>query len=478
MLLQRMLLMASLFLLAINLSGCNDLEKPSFINNIANTAPTDILLSVYSVSESAPSDSVVASLSVIDSDLEDTFIFRIDDDPSNIFSIEGKELKLKNDIKLNYELVNKYSLLLTAIDSSGNEFQKAINIQVVDINEPPIDITISGGSISENAPAGTVAATLFTLDEDVGDRFKYYLLSGGSGNFELVNNEIRIAPIAYLNSNKITSHTLRIATEDLANNYFETNITINVEPAYIQTEEDWYKPGPNTTWQWQLQGDININYPVNLYDVDLFDTSVVLINQLKTSGKKIICYFSGGSFEDWRSDADQFTGADYGNSLDGWPGEYWLDIRKNNVQRIMLSRLDLAKQKGCDGVEPDNMDGYSNDNGLGLTASDQYNYNRMVAHEAHLRSLSIGLKNDLDQAADLMPYFDFAINESCHQYNECELLSSFVAAGKPVFNVEYARKYVTNTADRERLCNDSAARGLHTLILPDNLDDSFRFSCD
>jgi len=31
--------------------------------------------------------------------------------------------------------------------------------------------------------------------------------------------------------------------------------------------------------------------------------------------------------------------------------------------------LDLAAQRGCDGVEPDNVDGYSNDNGFGLTAA-------------------------------------------------------------------------------------------------------------
>ena len=50
----------------------------------------------------------------------------------------------------------------------------------------------------------------------------------------------------------------------------------------------------------------------------------------------------------------------------------------------------------------------------------------MLADLAHERGLSIGLKNDLDQVADLVDHFDFAINEQCFQYQECHLLAPFV----------------------------------------------------
>src|SRR3989344_7976417 len=33
----------------------------------------------------------------------------------------------------------------------------------------------------------------------------------------------------------------------------------------------WWKPKPNTSWQWQLNGIVNQNYDVDMYDVDLFD---------------------------------------------------------------------------------------------------------------------------------------------------------------------------------------------------------------
>jgi hypothetical protein len=44
--------------------------------------------------------------------------------------------------------------------------------------------------------------------------------------------------------------------------------------------------------------------------------------------------------------------------LDGWPGEVWVNISSTNVRNIMSKRLELASHKGCDAVDPDNMDGY------------------------------------------------------------------------------------------------------------------------
>ena len=56
-------------------------------------------------------------------------------------------------------------------------------------------------------------------------------------------------------------------------------------------------------------------------------------------------------------------------ALAEWPDERWLDTRSGNVREIMRGRLQLARDKGCDGVEPDNVDGFDNNNGLGLTAA-------------------------------------------------------------------------------------------------------------
>lgn len=240
----------------------------------------------------------------------------------------------------------------------------------------------------------------------------------------------------------------------------------------------WYQPALSATWQWQLEGTVNETYDVDLYDIDLFDSSAALIARLQQEGKKVICYFSAGSYEGWREDAGDFAPSDLGDPMEGWEEEKWLDIRSENVKSVMKARLDLAARKGCDGVEPDNVDGYANDNGVGLSAADQLEYNRFLAEAAHERGLSIGLKNDLDQIPELVTYFDFAVNEECHPYEECDALSPFTEAGKPVFNAEYEERYVTDPEAFAALCKKSQDANIRTLVLPLDLDDSYRYGCD
>jgi endo-alpha-1,4-polygalactosaminidase (GH114 family) len=244
------------------------------------------------------------------------------------------------------------------------------------------------------------------------------------------------------------------------------------------TDGAWYKPGLSTTWQWQLLEEVNTSYDVDVYDIDLFDNDAQIITDLQDLGIKVICYFSAGSSEDWRNDFSLFADDDMGTDLDGWEGERWLDIRSENVFQIMLDRLDVAVEKGCDGVEPDNMDGFTNDTGFDLSAADQLAYNRNLANEAHERGLTVGLKNDGDQATELVEYFDFSLNEECHQYGECDQLQPFLDAGKPVFNAEYADDETAALEMAESVCPDALDEDIRTLIMPWDLDDSFRISCD
>lgn len=215
-------------------------------------------------------------------------------------------------------------------------------------------------------------------------------------------------------------------------------LVLGYAPPDAPPDGDWWRPAPGTSWQWQLQGALDRSFDVDMYDIDLFETSQADIAALHADGRIVVCYFSAGSYENVRPDAGAFPAAVLGRRLDGWPGEKWLDIRALDVLGpIMQARLDLAVAKGCDGVEPDNVDGYANRTGFPLTGADQLAYNRWVAAEAHARGLSVGLKNDLDQIPDLVGDFDWALNEQCHQYDECDALTPFVEAGKAVFGVEY-----------------------------------------
>lgn len=258
-------------------------------------------------------------------------------------------------------------------------------------------------------------------------------------------------------------------------------LAVDVAPV---TGGGWYKPPVGVTWQWQLlvneDQSLNTRYNVTIYDIDLFDTPESTIDSLHAGGHKVICYFSAGSYEHFREEAAGFNGNELGNTLEGWPSERWLDIRSTNVHRIMQDRLDLAVDKGCDGVEPDNIDGYQNDPGFDFTPNDQLAYNRFIANEAHRRGLAVGLKNDLDQIKALVDFYDFAVNEQCFQYDECELLGPFIDAGKPVLNAEYPDENDDLSLDDgsiTALCNAANTLKFSTLALPVDLDDAFRIAC-
>lgn len=231
---------------------------------------------------------------------------------------------------------------------------------------------------------------------------------------------------------------------------------------------------PGMTWQWQLQDAVDTSYDVDIYDIDLFDTPVDQIVALRDDGRIVICYFSAGSFEGWRDDAATFPDTAIGNTLYGWDDERWLDVRDPGVRAAMADRLELAKTKGCDGVEPDNVTAKNNDTGFAITADDQLDYNRFLAEAAHELGLVIGLKNDLDQIPDLVEHFDFAVNEQCFQYDECDWYDAFIDAGKPVLNAEYDDAYVQDPA---ALCAQASEAGVSTLILDVELDNSLRIEC-
>lgn len=206
----------------------------------------------------------------------------------------------------------------------------------------------------------------------------------------------------------------------------------------ITTNGNRWQPIIGTQWQIQYTGTIDTSLNVGVYNLDLFDTSASVISGLKAKGKHVICYFSAGSYENWRPDAGAFPASVLGRDLDGWAGEKWLDVGQlNTLIPIMKARMQLAATKGCDAVDPDNVDGYSNNTGFTLSYNDQLAYNIALAQEAHSLGLAVSLKNDLGQINDLVNYVDFAVNEECFQYNECSMLTPFINAGKPVFGIEY-----------------------------------------
>jgi len=238
-------------------------------------------------------------------------------------------------------------------------------------------------------------------------------------------------------------------------------------PSSPSSSNDWWHPTVGLTWQWQIgDNDIDTSIPADVYDIDLY-VDQAIIDELHAKGRKVICYISVGSWEDWRPDKDSFPSQVLGNDYEGWKGERWLDIRQiEDLAPVMLARLDLCNAKGFDALEPDNMEIYTNDTGFPLTYDDQLKYALWLADEAHKRGLAIGQKNASDQVKDLVDIYDFAITEDYFYYKETESMLPYIEAGKPVF----AAEYTDLPGDFVEFCKQSKQLNFSTILKKRGLD--------
>ncbi|KAI6794611.1 hypothetical protein KC361_g5461 [Hortaea werneckii] len=264
----------------------------------------------------------------------------------------------------------------------------------------------------------------------------------------------------------------------------------SVEPTANGNTTIW-RPGARATWQIVLRHPLELspNAPsiepdVDVFDIDLFDNPASTIEALHELEKKVVCYFSAGSYEPYRSDSSQFRESDLGEPLDGWPDEKWLDLNSPNVRRIMANRIALARKKGCDAIDPDNIDGYNNDNGLDLEAYDSIKFIRFLSQQAQANGLSIGLKNAAEIVSDIESDVHFSVVEECTEYEECGNFAPFINANKPVFQIEYPSKTDGGNVSPNkisRICSnkyETAGSDGFSIILKDESLDGWAQYCD
>ncbi|KXS19690.1 carbohydrate-binding module family 18 protein [Gonapodya prolifera JEL478] len=234
------------------------------------------------------------------------------------------------------------------------------------------------------------------------------------------------------------------------------------------------KVPPNTSFQWQIDGGtIDQSYQSLIYDVDLDFTDAATISSLRAAGHIVVCYFSAGTWENFRPDAASFPAAVKGKPYEApYQDELWLNVKNIAVLGpIMTARMQKGVGKGCQGFEFDDVDGFDyetgdNPTGFSLTADDQLTYDKFLADTAHSLGALAVLKNTSPLAAQLVAWFDFSLTEQCHQYGFCDLFAPFINAGKAVFDVEYEKKYYP------AVCTANGPKGIDSQLKKTALDGS------
>lgn len=237
---------------------------------------------------------------------------------------------------------------------------------------------------------------------------------------------------------------------------------------FLMSSNAWAKFESGTKLIYKLEGDVNkvsLSHDVYNFDIDTAKENPALIKKLKNAGKDIICYFSAGSWEDWRK-PNHYSGissTSIGKKMSGWD-ERWLDITKLDVRLAQRAIMDKAVAAGCDAIDPDNTDFYQQNTGFKISRQQNVDYLVWLAKAAKSKGLRIGLKNtqDLIVEGELHKYFDFNINEQCFTYKECGALKNFTKLGKAAYILEYKTTHESasySTARFEKDCKVVKSNG-------------------
>ncbi|WP_420385319.1 tandem-95 repeat protein [Roseivirga sp.] len=126
--------------------------------------------------------------------------------------------------------VGTVNITITASDPDGETVSDDIVLTVVNVNDSPTDVAISGLSVDENSNIGTVIGALTTSDVDAGDSFTYELVDGsGSDNndsFTISNEEL--VSNADIDFEAAATLSIRLKTTDAAGATFEKTFTVTV----------------------------------------------------------------------------------------------------------------------------------------------------------------------------------------------------------------------------------------------------------
>ncbi len=196
-------------------------EKPA--------APTDILLSNDKIDENSMAGTLVGTLSTVDASFADahsyTFVAGTNDNES--FSImNGNELVTTE--PLDYENSAVWLVDLMTDDGNGGTFTKQIEIHLNDVNEAPTALQLSGNTVDESSPTGTVVGMFTTTDEDGEETHTYSLKSGNTDNdsFDIDGNNLITAEVLDYETKNV--YNLEVIVTDKGGLIYEEAFVIQI----------------------------------------------------------------------------------------------------------------------------------------------------------------------------------------------------------------------------------------------------------
>ncbi|MGM3309649.1 DUF4347 domain-containing protein [Anabaena sp. WFMT] len=216
----------------------------------ANNTPTNLSISANSINENVATNSLIGTFSTTDPDAGNTFIYSFVNgtNDNSAFTISGNQLLIN--ASPNFEAKSSYSILVRTTDGGGLSYDKALTININDVNEAPTAVSLNNQvtAIAENTSTVTriKVADIAITDDALGTN--NLSLSGTDASFfEVDGNAL------YLNANTALNFEAKTSY----------SVTVNVDDSTVGSTPD-----------------ATANFTLNITDVNEAPTAVNLNNQV------------------------------------------------------------------------------------------------------------------------------------------------------------------------------------------------------
>ncbi|KAH9509326.1 hypothetical protein Btru_046779 [Bulinus truncatus] len=159
----------------------------------------------------------VCNLGAIDPDIGQTFVFSVSGAAQ--FYIANNALKVSTAANIDYERTKTIPITLKVTDSGQPPFslEKNVMVEVVDVNEAPVSLTLTRNRVTEDATAGVEVGSFITVDPDnsieLRQTFTYEWAVNPNNIFGIRNGSLVVA-LAQLDYEMSQSYMLKVKVTD------------------------------------------------------------------------------------------------------------------------------------------------------------------------------------------------------------------------------------------------------------------------
>ncbi|XP_061173276.1 protocadherin Fat 4-like [Saccostrea echinata] len=159
-----------------------------------NEAPQDIQASRQDLVIPENTQGLVTIFQVTDPDVYDTHSFTLLDETGEKFTVNSQgHLSTRRGVVIDFEESPHVNITIKVADSGGLTLKKNFTIQVENINEKPIQVSLLNNKVKEMSDPGTIIGQIVTGDPDFNQTHTYKLLDDAGGRVLIQGKTLQVA---------------------------------------------------------------------------------------------------------------------------------------------------------------------------------------------------------------------------------------------------------------------------------------------